>query len=118
MPMDSTLSARTRVGCSPMEMPSRSSRGMPSSSTAMSVVVPPMSRIRASSVWGAVLRMPMTEAAGPEKMDCTGISRASFRGMVPPSALTMLMSAWMLRSFRLCSRASAKALKVRHTAEL
>ena len=65
-----------------------------------------------------VARMPMTEAAGPEKIDCTGASRARDSGMVPPSALRMLTSAWRSKPLRLAVNAPAKLRKVRQTAEL
>ena len=118
MPMDSTCTARTRVGRSSMLMPSRSSRGWPSANRAMSVVVPPMSSMSASVSAGTVARMPITEAAGPEKIDCTGVSRARASGMVPPSALRMFTSASRSNPLRLRPSAAEKARKVRHTAEL
>ena len=37
--------------------------------------------------------MPMTEAAGPDRMDWTGNDRDTESGMVPPSALSTLMLA-------------------------
>ena len=76
MPMERTLSARTRVGWLPMWMPSFSTSGWPSTNTAMSVVVPPMSRMIESRVMSHRAMMPMTLAAGPEKMLCTGMRRA------------------------------------------
>jgi hypothetical protein len=45
-----------------------------------------MSRITASSRMSQMAMMPMTEAAGPDRMDWTGESLEADRGMVPPSA--------------------------------
>jgi len=119
MPMERTLRARTSVGWLPMLMPSFSTSGWPSMKTAMSVVVPPMSRITESWVMSHRAMMPMTLAAGPEKMLCTGMRRAWARGKVPPSALRVFTRTWPRPSLpRPCSTASAKALNTRHTAQL
>ncbi len=119
MPMERTLSARTRVGWEPMWMPSFSTRGWPSTNTAMSVVVPPMSRMTESRVMSHRAMMPMTLAAGPEKMLCTGMRRAWASGKVPPSALRVFTRTWPRpSSARLFSTAVAKALNTRQTAQL
>ena len=55
----------------------------------MSVVVPPMSKTRASSSSGAKAKEPMTLAAGPERMVWAGASMEASNCMLPPSALRM-----------------------------
>ena len=100
-------------------MPSCSTTGEPPAKTAMSVVVPPMSKITESWLMSHRAMMPMTLAAGPEKIDCTGMRRAREKGLVPPSALSMLtLIPARPRRARLCSTASAKALYRRQTAQL
>ena len=61
---------------------------------------------------------PMTLAAGPDKMDCTGSRRERDTGTAPPSALSSRVAAWMPASARAASTASRKALCRRCTAAL
>jgi len=95
-PMDRVLRPRMSVRWPSMVTPSGSSRGTPSASRAMSVVVPPMSTATASApAQSARLRMPMTLAAGPERIVCTGCSADRRISKVPPSALRMYRGALM-----------------------
>ena len=63
--------------------------------------------------------MPITEAAGPEKIDCTGMERDCGKGMVPPSALSMFtLTCDSPMSTSEFSTAVANSLYNRHTAQL
>ena len=118
--MDSEASARTSVRRPPSNMPSLSTTGDPSTKTARSVVVPPMSMSseHASSSTGARAMTPMTLAAGPERMDCTGSRRDSAAGTAPPSALSRRTGALMPARASSPSTASRKAACRRATAAL
>ncbi len=118
MPIDFVFRERTSVGLPSSDIPSGSMSGAPSAKTAMSVVVPPISRMIESSLMSQRATMPMTLAAGPERIDSTGNWRDTARGMVPPSALSMLMEGDTPLPAIPFSTASEKELKIRHTAEL
>ena len=86
-----TATASTMVRKPPTVAPSRFSTGRPPCSTAMSVVVPPMSEMKASSAPAcpaARARAPTTEAAGPERMVSTGEASATASLISEPSPFT------------------------------
>ena len=72
----------------------------------MSKLVPPMSTEMelASPAWLAMATLPMTPAAGPDSMVCTGFSTASPAVIVPPLDCIMCTSEGMPRSAMLACR--------------
>ena len=119
-PMETVAKARTRVRRPCRSMPSRSTTGEPSTNRARSVVVPPMSskREQPASTPGQRASTPITLAAGPERMDCTGSRRERATGTAPPSALSRRTAAVMPASARAPSTASRKSVCRRCTAAL
>ena len=105
--------ASTMVRKPPTVAPSGSSRGRPLSSTATSVVVPPMSETTASSspvMWRAPTRL----AAGPDRMVSIGRCRAKAAETSAPSPRTTISGAAMPR----CSRKPSVAATSRSIIEI
>ena len=119
-PMESVARAGTSVLRPPRHMPPRSMTGDPWTKSAMSVVVPPMSKSRAHPSARSPARAitPMTLAAGPERMDCTGSLRDTPMGTAPPSTFRRKTGALMPRSLRTPSTASRNSLCRRAEAAL
>jgi len=100
MPIDLFCNDRTSVGIPSRDIPSLSISGEPEAKIAISVVVPPISRITESSVILLSAVIPIMLAAGPDRIDSTGKFFDTSADIVPPSALRMFTGESIPISFK------------------